>query len=118
VTVVLKLLNISTSISASSSISMSVADCQRALISNVTLPVEIHWSVRFMIVVGCISTLCRGRIGGCKAADMRSEYRHHVMIMISCMAVCAIIYDIIKNIIYDLKYVSWMISLMISYMIS
>jgi hypothetical protein len=36
-------------------------------ISKVTLLVNIHCSVRFVIVVGFILTLCWARIGGCRA---------------------------------------------------
>jgi hypothetical protein len=45
--------------------------CERALIIKVTLIIEIYWSFRFMILVGSISTQCRGRISGCKACTVR-----------------------------------------------
>jgi hypothetical protein len=46
---------------------LHIHDCERALISKVTLLVKIHWSFRIMIAIGCISTLCQGRISSCKA---------------------------------------------------
>ncbi len=58
---------------------LHVSVCERALISKVTLLVEIHWSVRIMIVIACISTLCRGRIGCWKAWKVSED------IMILCI---------------------------------
>jgi hypothetical protein len=54
--------------------------CERALISKVTLLVEIHWSVRIMIVIGCISKLFWRRIGGCKAGKVSIDITISYMI--------------------------------------
>jgi hypothetical protein len=53
---------------------LNVHVCEKALIWKITLLAEIHLSIRFPIIVGRLSTLCRGRNGGCKAYKVRISY--------------------------------------------